>query len=620
MIPRPQIHTLFVSAAALVASSLGAQDYGRPCSLRQQGPDPILFSEDPAPGIPFAVSLALGAPQDLSVLALGTSRSAWGPLSLPLDLSGAGLQGCSLLAEPLLFLPPQYSVGGYALWNFPALQLPVGTELFAQGLCFAPDLSGITGLSQGRKMTFRELRNYRIVAIPDTQFYSQYPAYFPSFQATVQWAANNASTIDFVTHLGDLVQNGSRFGIEWSRAHQAMAVLDGVVPYNACLGNHDYDLVGNRTAATSYMLHFGPRRYQSYTWFVGTSPDGRSMAQLIPAGGKQYLHFSMEWRPDDEDLAWAMETMRKFPRTAVIVATHEHLGTGNPASRRSAGETLSSSGTNSGEDVYRKLVEPFPQVCVVLCGHIHGTGRIRTTTELGQPVHEILSDYQSDPNGGNGWFRVMDFQPKNNRIVVSTRSQTYQPGTTSGPNHATSPASNFTLSFDFEAHAQMLDRRTLHFRQGQDLGHGVYTGTQDTVLGDGTQGSYKPNLSYGQLDTLRLDGDADHEQSLLRFDGIVGNGPGQIRPGTKVRRAILTLTTESSNAESGSGGKFYRMKQSWSELSTWNNIGGGVLPANRPKPSRTSTRRARSPHVARAALTLQKACKPGSMVHPTTVG
>ena len=70
----------------------------------------------------------------------------------------------------------------------------------------------------------------------------------------------------------------------------------------------------------------------------------------------------------------------------------------------------------------------------------------------------------------------------------------------------------------------------------------------------------------------------DHEQGLIRFDKIIGGAAGQVPPGTKINKAILTLTTEGSYADSKGGARFHRMKVGWSEASSWSSLKGGVTP------------------------------------------
>ena len=85
-----------------------------------------------------------------------------------------------------------------------------------------------------------------------------------------------------------------------------------------------------------------------------------------------------------------------------------------------------------------------------------------------------------------------------------------------------------------------------------------------------------PGQSRGTDDLVWCDGDQDQNQGLLRFAGIVGAGPGQIPPGTQIRQAILTVTSQGANAQSPDGGSFHRMLVPFSGTSTWNSLGAGV--------------------------------------------
>ena len=115
---------------------------------------------------------------------------------------------------------------------------------------------------------------FTIAVLPDTQFYSET---VPSiFNAQTDWivAQRQARNIVFATQLGDLVQNGERDAnrnlTEWQRADAAMDRLDGnlasnpdgVLPYTALIGNHDYVTVSDKTSGNArYQEFFSPNRY-----------------------------------------------------------------------------------------------------------------------------------------------------------------------------------------------------------------------------------------------------------------------------------------------------------------------------------------------------------------------
>jgi len=63
---------------------------------------------------------------------------------------------------------------------------------------------------------------------------------------------------------------------------------------------------------------------------------------------------------------------------------------------------------------------------------------------------------------------------------------------------------------------------------------------------------------------------------LLCFKDIIGDANGQVPLGTAITQAKIKLWYVNHNGNNDV--YFYRMTRSWDETSTWNSIGGGVLP------------------------------------------
>jgi hypothetical protein len=61
----------------------------------------------------------------------------------------------------------------------------------------------------------------------------------------------------------------------------------------------------------------------------------------------------------------------------------------------------------------------------MLCGHVSTEGQ-RTDTFAGNTVYTLMSDYQGRTNGGNGWMRILEFDPVADEIHVTTYSPTLQ--------------------------------------------------------------------------------------------------------------------------------------------------------------------------------------------------
>ncbi|MBP7148345.1 MAG: DNRLRE domain-containing protein [Acidobacteria bacterium] len=100
-----------------------------------------------------------------------------------------------------------------------------------------------------------------------------------------------------------------------------------------------------------------------------------------------------------------------------------------------------------------------------------------------------------------------------------------------------------------------------------------YTGTQDTYLYE-----YAPDTVEGAAITWRWDTDdqpnsGKYEHGLIRFDGIIGTGAGQIPPGATISSATLTIYIE--NGTVTPAGSINEVTVDWSEATTtWNNFGG----------------------------------------------
>jgi hypothetical protein len=88
-------------------------------------------------------------------------------------------------------------------------------------------------------------------------------------------------------------------------------------------------------------------------------------------------------------------------------------------------------------------------------GHYHGEARRNDNNSCGEPVHQILADYQDDPNGGDGWLRMMTFRPELNQVDVITYSPTAT-NSTRDPDHdgfEETAAGQFSLPYNMSGNA-----------------------------------------------------------------------------------------------------------------------------------------------------------------------
>lgn len=332
--------------------------------------------------------------------------------------------------------------------------------------------------------------SWTIVGLPDTQHYTDDDAHLPYGQAQTQWIADNAhaQNIKFVSHEGDMVEHGETER-EWTKIAGIMDTIDGVVPYATVPGNHDWaaDQNGGRlTKSTSiqhYRDHFGKPsgRYDSKSWFGGFGPDnGGNNAninsyQLFSAGGYDFLHLALEWEPagsvDDPStpLGWAKHVLNLYPDRPTIVTTHSYLAdkkaSDGYADRSYQAQSDDGTGGHPSSYVWNNFVRRNPQIFLVLGGHRYnmahipseqyhaGEGHMLSTNEAGQPVYQLLTDYQWKPNGGNGWLQLVRFIPgggANDKDRI--HAITYSPVLDSVMTNTTSyHSSDYFFDLDFSA-------------------------------------------------------------------------------------------------------------------------------------------------------------------------
>jgi hypothetical protein len=332
-----------------------------------------------------------------------------------------------------LDVPPTISLVGPA---DNAIDVPLAAELSAA----VNDLNGgiLEVTFHGRNIgNASHSDDFTVVALPDTQFYSENTGGNRAaiFSAQTDWivAEQDARNIGFVLHLGDVTQNGdnpSTAANEWANASNAMYRLENPsatgleegVPYIMAVGNHDQTPIGNADGTTTNFNTFfgvhpttGVNHFADKSYYGGTSEPAKADNNytLFSAGGMDFIVISFEYdtTPDTADLDWADALLKAHPARRGIVITHHMVNTGFPASF-----------STQGSAIYQALKDN-PNLILMHGGHVHGEGR-RSDTFEGRTVHSILADYQGRSNGGDGWLRIMTFRPSLNRIDVQSYSPT----------------------------------------------------------------------------------------------------------------------------------------------------------------------------------------------------
>ena len=427
---------------------------------------------------------------------------------------------------------------------------------------------------------------WTLIAVPDIQHYVDDPDNVDDLMTQMRWIADNISTygVAFVTQLGDVVQHGDQI-VEWDRAENGIDVIHGLVPYSVSIGDHDYRYQEKRDSGSDeFVRRFGAARYQGNPWYGGSSPDEKSHFQLFSAGGRQFLHLNLEWEASgsvsdpESPLGWAKQVLDAHPQTPTIVSTHSYVWDEVGEKGRTNGVEEDSGDGSSGELIWSELIRNSPQVFMVLNGNFHeassqydpgdpgadpagpsfdGEYHQISTNLHGLPVYEMLSNYQDYPNGGDGWIRLIQFQPGAgqggvDRISVQTYSTTHDA-------YQTDSVSQFHFDLRF---AERFD----DIPAALDLARTTLRTGEDTYVW-----KKRRNQTFGSDSLTRLESSGrDSQQGLVRFDIDFG---GTIPAGAEIVSAQLRLGL----TDSGSGFQLNRMLVPWSEdTATWNSFTDGI--------------------------------------------
>ena len=312
---------------------------------------------------------------------------------------------------------------------------------------------------------------WTLLVLPDTQNYAKYAKNQPNFDRMCRWVAEHREPwrIGFALHQGDIVEQndiaagGGQGGgdqdsdSQWASARRALDLLGGKLPVAFATGNHDY---GPRSAETRasrfpkvFPLDWNPRTLPIAQGgvLVETAPNAfgvRTLENAVyehrPPFGRPVLVVALEWGPRRAVVDWAREVLAR-PRYAGhlgILVTHSYLKPNDERSGQNEGRPRASGNphnygtgkggdTHDGEDLWQALVKDAPQIELVFSGHEMGAHvgyRVDKAT-AGHDVHQMLFNAQGlgggsfeRGNGGDGWIRLVTFEPDGRTVSVRTFS------------------------------------------------------------------------------------------------------------------------------------------------------------------------------------------------------
>ncbi|GGY51368.1 LamG-like jellyroll fold domain-containing protein [Streptomyces djakartensis] len=290
-------------------------------------------------------------------------------------------------------------------------------------------------------------RRFTLAVMPDTQYLFDGPSIDRApVEASLRYLLEHGAqeNIVFLSHLGDLTQNGAKD--EFAAIGEAFRLLDRRgVGYSVLAGNHDVrSSTTDQRGATPYLDAFGPERFEGKPTFGGASPDGYNTFHRFTAGSRQWLVLALDWRLSPQGYAWAKDVMARHPKTPVILTTHE-LVVGD--------DSLS----DYGQQLWDRLIEEHDQIFLALGGHYWPAARATRKNAAGHDVHLHLTNYQNRYFGGAAMIRLYRFDLDRNVIDVETISPWILGRAAKGLNELerqemelSGDADRFSVEIDFE--------------------------------------------------------------------------------------------------------------------------------------------------------------------------
>src|SRR5262249_30974641 len=217
------------------------------------------------------------------------------------------------------------------------------------------------------------------------------------------------------------------------------------IPYFPVIGNHDYDNFDPKAgrSVNGFNQWFGPGRYAGKAWYKGNlNNSNENFYGIVTMGGKQYLILALEYMPRPASLAWGESILAANPGMEAIIVTHSYMFVDNTRVDRCDTQDMPPGNAN-GDDMWAAF-RKHANIIMVVSGHLTNgqVSRRSDVADNGNLVNQIFTNYQTFPNGGDGWLRIITFHSSSNTISVQTYSPFLNQFKTDSANQYTIPYHN----------------------------------------------------------------------------------------------------------------------------------------------------------------------------------
>ncbi len=400
----------------------------------------------------------------------------------------------------------------------------------------------------------------------DPQHYTKFADLNEYYYKIYQYAADEyvAGNIGYVITTGDLVDDLPKTSVaagQWVVADTAMSLLEEVgVPNGLVSGNHDvgtfskpdYSAGEANVDYSKYLQYFNASRYNASDWYGGSLNNNISHYDLITIGNVDfvvlYLGYGVE--ATEETIEWATDVLERYSHRIGIVATHEYL------EASSADRSVNS----RAQLIYDEIIDPNPNVKIMLCGHDDGSIVNEVTASDGRTVYEILSDYQfveaedddfyanehyigSVPSCcGDGYIRLMTV--KGNTLS----SITYSPVT--GRNNPYGDRESFSISLGDYVPDRHIETVTFSaYVVGEETDAASESATAIVITG--ASGTTYHHASYADYPAMPEPGETRSDVDLSALNALLADARA-INTSGCTSASVAALNTAISNAEGAS--------------------------------------------------------------------
>lgn len=311
--------------------------------------------------------------------------------------------------------------------------------------------------AQSGQPKLEDKNSWTMIVLPDPQTYIKNEINQPIFSIMTRWIKKNKNNlnIELVLCEGDLVEqnnitqadgtNGDQTSYQqWKSVSESLSVLDTIVPYIICTGNHDYGIKSSENRYSQLNSFFPIQRMRETKKILagmmknaeGEKTLENAYYEFIAPDKTKFLILSLEFNPRETIVQQAKKIIsrKRYKNYKHIILTHSYMKSMANNNKRIEKEPYKLKDTTYGKFLWKKLIAQSKNIEMVFCGHEAGTegfkdnvGYRKDLNKAKKPVYQMMFNAQTDGggwqgNGGDGWLRILEFLPDHQTVIIKTFS------------------------------------------------------------------------------------------------------------------------------------------------------------------------------------------------------